>query len=463
MESDKNKKFFQKLKETFKESILSSNFHGIANVVKSSSFLLKLMWIIFIMISASFCVYMIVVNILSYLQYEVSTKTRLINEYESIFPTVTICNINFFTTNLATKSIEEFKQDFSDYDPLSEFFKIECISKLRLIKNEQEIKDLGDSKKKLIFSCFFNGEDCDYDKLSYFRHPSYGNCYQFNSGYDTNRKRIALKKISLSERTYSLRLALNVSIDNGLKFMNGNLGALLLIHNQSTYPTTVDEITIGPKTETNIGLSRTFFESQPKPFSSCDGNTNDKNSFDSEFFKLVHEKNEGYSQKLCVFQCYQKEYLNRCKCYVDYYPSFYNGTNCGNNLDCVNEAYDKIDYNKCLEKCPLECQGMWFDYTISTNKFFNPSFEQSLKSYYANNDSDSNKTFFNSKELAVVNIYYKDLKYVSMTEIPTLSLIGLFSNIGGIGGLFLGASLLTFLEIIAFLIQVILLLKNEKN
>lgn len=149
-------------------------------------------------------------NVISYLKYEISTKTRVINEFCPIFPTITICKIIFFPTKLVSKLIEELKEDFNEYDSLNVYFKMDSISKLRSTKNKQLIKDFGNSKKKIIFSCFF-------------------------------------------------RLTLNKGIDGGFEFMNGNLGAILLIHNRNTYPMMVDEITVAPETETNIGLSRTFY------------------------------------------------------------------------------------------------------------------------------------------------------------------------------------------------------------
>ena len=455
-------KFNQTIKNIFLEAILSSTCHGIGKIVKSPNLPLKIFWIISVIFSSGLFGYMMVDNIMSYLKYEVSTKTRIIIEYEPYFPTITICNMNFLTSKLASKLIESHIEEFQNFNPLHGDFKTKVVSEFKQKKNEEEIRKLGDLLKKIIFDCRFEFEKCDYTQFKYFYHPFYGNCYQFNPGNDSNGNKINLKKSTSSERTYSLKLTLNVSIEDGLKFMSPSLGAVLLIHNHTTYPTMVDEITVGPEIETNIGLSRTFYKSQPYPYSICDGNTNDKNSFDSEYFKLVHENTKEYTQTLCVYQCMQKNIINRCNCKLHFFPSFYSTNSCNISSACVWKVFqENLIPEECYEKCPLECEGMWFDKTISINKFSNPSFEESLQNYFLNESPSSNKSI-NSNDLAYVNIFFKSFNYVSITENPTLTLIGLFSNIGGIAGLFLGSSVLTFVELIEILIQILLIKKNNK-
>ena len=48
-------------------------------------------------------------------------------------------------------------------------------------------------------------------------------------------------------------------------------------------------------------------------------------------------------------------------------------------------------------------------------------------------------------------VFYKNLNYVLITEKPNMELADLISNIGGILGVFLGVSFLSFIEIIEIL------------
>lgn len=105
---------------------------------------------------------------------------------------------------------------------------------------------------------------------------------------------------------------------------------------------------------------------------------------------------------------------------------------------------------------------MWFDKTVSANEYSNLIFEKTVTEY---NESDAiyfNKSF-DSSEIAVVNIYYQNLGFLSITENPTISLVGLFSNIGGIASLFLGISLIALVEIIEFFLNILYLFNERKK
>jgi hypothetical protein len=61
------------------------------------------------------------------------------------------------------------------------------------------------------------------------------------------------------------------------------------------------------------------------------------------------------------------------------------------------------------------------------------------------------------------NIYYEDLSYVEYRQSPKTRLADLISNIGGIVGVFIGASFLSFVEIVECAIEVVLILKSAKK
>ena len=60
-----------------------------------------------------------------------------------------------------------------------------------------------------------------------------------------------------------------------------------------------------------------------------------------------------------------------------------------------------------------------------------------------------------SKTYYGINVYYDDLKYTLINQIPKVEIAGLVSNIGGTFSLFLGLSIGSFLEIIEILIEFI--------
>ena len=55
-----------------------------------------------------------------------------------------------------------------------------------------------------------------------------------------------------------------------------------------------------------------------------------------------------------------------------------------------------------------------------------------------------------------IYVYYKDLTYTLISEAPNSEIFDLISNIGGLVGVFLGISFLSFVELIEILFEVFL-------
>ena len=58
----------KKIKETIKSIIEDSTIHGIPRLVKPNSWISKIAWILFFIGSISYCLYLIVTALLSFLQ-----------------------------------------------------------------------------------------------------------------------------------------------------------------------------------------------------------------------------------------------------------------------------------------------------------------------------------------------------------------------------------------------------------
>ena len=107
--------------------------------------------------------------------------------------------------------------------------------------------------------------------------------------------------------------------------------------------------------------------------------------------------------------------------------------------------------------CPLECDSI--DYLLSTSfaEFPLPLYgdlflnKSGLKlEMSASNLSDLRKSVLS------MNIYYSSLKYTEITQLEKNTLVDLVCDIGGTMGLFLGASLLSMIELLEALISIFL-------
>ncbi len=127
---------------------------------------------------------------------------------------------------------------------------------------------------------------------------------------------------------------------------------------------------------------------------------------------------------------------------------------------CVNAKYDEFDYfNECSVECPLECTTSSYDitaqsisYITSTEKI--ASFREILsRKYNLVNMSDEEV----GKRVLSLYVFYEDLKFTQITQIAKTTSTDLVSKVGGTLGLFLGLSLLSFIEIFELLLEILFL------
>ena len=106
-----------KLKELVKESFSFSTIHGLANIATNTHLPIKALWTILLLASSGICSYLVVLSVISYLEYDVSIKISKISETTSLFPTITICNSSPFITKNSTSLQENFiiEKQFSQF------------------------------------------------------------------------------------------------------------------------------------------------------------------------------------------------------------------------------------------------------------------------------------------------------------------------------------------------------------
>ena len=79
----------------------NSSIHAIPNILRNESYLIKIIWIIFLLGSTGYCAYLVYQSVMNYLSFDVVSLNRIYPKKEVQFPTVTICNVNPFTTSFS--------------------------------------------------------------------------------------------------------------------------------------------------------------------------------------------------------------------------------------------------------------------------------------------------------------------------------------------------------------------------
>ena len=182
-----------KYKNRITEWCLSTSIHGIGPFVRNSdSLLLKIIWIVSSLASASLCFYLLTESTTDHLRYEVDTKIKVINDEEAFFPLITFCNLNRFNTS--DRSVYKELNDYIKFkynDSLKEIhpafaFKVlqKALNSYVFSKNDSEKQRLGQNFYAMIYDCIFSSEPCgkhDGLNMTWFYDYDYGSCYKFNA------------------------------------------------------------------------------------------------------------------------------------------------------------------------------------------------------------------------------------------------------------------------------------------
>lgn len=111
-------KLSKKLKRIAVKHLKLSTAHAIPNITRSPKLVVKLVWAFFLLASLGGCGFLMGLKIIEYFSFDVSTKIRELNEFPSVFPTISICNLNPFTSQYAI----EFLRNVGAQNNLSDIF-----------------------------------------------------------------------------------------------------------------------------------------------------------------------------------------------------------------------------------------------------------------------------------------------------------------------------------------------------
>ncbi len=259
-----------------------------------------------------------------------------------------------------------------------------------------------------------------------------------------------------------------------------------MVHNQSkSLENLSGGIYLAPGLETYVGVSRTFISKAPTPYSDCISDLipfsdYSKTIFDyfyqaksayffTDFVKVILNilffltafdpgmKEIKYDQELCIRYCYQDKLLKNCSC-ASLVTTYMNvsrycvtdiETHCENAFNSVYVSSNPDEF--CENVCRPECESQQFAYMLSQSKF-------PTQDYINLHPGD--------KPLLRLIVNYKDSIYTEIIEAPAVTIELLLGNVGGQMDLFVGLSLLTFVEIFELIFEIIVSyfrIKMHKN
>jgi hypothetical protein len=227
-------------------------------------------------------------------------------------------------------------------------------------------------------------------------------------------------------------------------------------------------INIKAGAETYVGFTRKYTYKEPAPYSDCIEHLKPFSAYSRKLFGYFADMNIGqYNQSTCLKLCYQDKLIQSCNCASTIVNTVRNARYCQTNIENLCEYSFKHNFSMvstdeyCENVCRIECKRQTFQLTNSLASYPTDIYTMfSLQIFLANQNplklvqtdaifNLNSVQFLRYVDMSMLRVVvnYDDLLYTAITESPAISSDQLIGSIGGHFGLFIGMSLLTFLEL----------------
>ena len=162
---------------------LTSSAQCLPKIFQYDNFYAKFLWALVFFLFSGLTVWFLIEGLLDFLQFDVVSKIRVFNEQNLVFPVVTNCDTNPFTTKKAENLIvgiekeNYFSISFAGMSIMESFAKCTyyLFSGMHTAFNlaDEQKKELGLSLENILQLCYFNLVPCNKNDFSWIFSPLY--------------------------------------------------------------------------------------------------------------------------------------------------------------------------------------------------------------------------------------------------------------------------------------------------
>ncbi|XP_068789985.1 acid-sensing ion channel 1C-like isoform X2 [Struthio camelus] len=297
----------------------------------------------------------------------------------------------------------------------------------------------GHPIRDMLLRCRFRGQDCGPENFTAI-FTRLGKCYTFNSGEPGTELLTTLQ----GGAGNGLELMLNIQQEEYLPVWGDTdetsyeAGVKVQIHSQEE-PPFIDQLGFGvaPGFQTFVSCQQQRLVYLPPPWGDCKATP-----IESDFFA-------NYSITACRLDCETRYLAENCNCRMVHMPGNANVCTPEQYKECADPALDflvKKDSEYCA--CRTPCDMVRYGKELSMVKI--PS--KASAKYLAKKFNKTEQ--YIAENVLVLDIFFEALNYETIEQKKAYEVAGLLGDIGGQMGLFIGASLLTILEIFDYLYEV---------
>lgn len=221
----------------------------------------------------------------------------------------------------------------------------------------------------------------------------------------------------------------------------GGLGTKLLIHKPDIVPgSNARSIALSPGTEAYVEIEKVTQNIMNKPYSNVE-------CLSGQHYFRVLSRDKNYDYSTCILDCFYIDIFDECQCgFVEYgvrHCTF------ADYFVCLSPKIQNFSRLHC--HCPIACEETYYDIRASTLEYPSTSaIRHAVYNNWTRQTQDSMKD-----NLIKLYVFYNSFDYKVIEEIPDYPLGSLLADIGGLLGLFLGASILTVIEMFEFIFKVL--------
>ena len=427
-----------------KKYFKTASIDGIDHVREGKSIIRRIVWASILLISLGACLYFLIEHGSDFVSRPTSTSLNIVRSREGLaFPAVTVCNLNPVSRSYAEQqnissflsfflvSSEFFEQDTDDCAAILEKAGVSDST----LTFDEIFRGGATPRDEFILSCTFSLNSTASSSCKGALTPiitDYGLCHTFNS--ISNDQADSFFQVSGSK--YGLRMIVNITQDDYIASMDNDAGIVVSVHNRHTFPNPFEKgISIPPGRHARIAVtsSRTVDK------------TKKGNCLESDTIHSLLPDIE-YSTSGCRANARYEHISNDSNCNCVEYRTPLLGEQLASERDCTLAdacCIAETDYFvETTVTCPPPCDFTTFDATVSYSKF--PS-NMAAEAYSLVNDVDTETI---DDDLVSFNVYFSDLYFQHAETVISYGPRSLVADIGGTLGLFLGASIISFMELV---------------
>ena len=188
--------------------------YGLPNVFRTKYITLKIIWTIIFLAALGVSIYFLYSTINEYLQYDVTTVVRSINEDEMDFPVVTVCSTNKVTNQ---EGYDYFISYLNEYNITVESYLNQVINGYAWIDLNNTcariplaeplpftyyykipIKERENLFQKKTITAYYQNEHIESKDFVWLFNPIYGNCIQINTDSNLKIQKFKENKLELA-------------------------------------------------------------------------------------------------------------------------------------------------------------------------------------------------------------------------------------------------------------------------